>query len=874
MARPRAPIDPNCGLNGKGRQLSRRDSDTGLARIASYARRLGLHAWRYKDDKIAITSPRFQEIYGSDAAPLVFGFPGRSFEQTKRDAYSALRAINASEQFKRELGGEQALVSASRRVAPMEPPLQLSQVPGVGRSVDAFLRTMPAQSEASRYLTGRRWLGGSRFLLPVRSALERNGPASADLAMRFRIANQVNDRILGEVGTRRAAVWTSLRQQGFSDEIKNGEFVRFVEHGTVTDERKRAAFTEAQRLLRDLNDEVYETTKALGGDVKPKITPNDQVPTGEYFPHRFDHALHRDPQEFDALVNDLLTRLRSEGADVGRSDVIDMLEREGMGVPTEVLAARLVTSSRRTGQEITTEQARRMIERSFRFERERVAGNLEKFRLGADGYITDAEKAYAITDVRNARRIAELSSFGKDDARLHELFDRIKAEEGVSALQFARDVYVREIGKERVNLSPGMQELYNVQAARLSMSVLPNLGQSANTLLLGELRPFLTAAGRAVRKGRAGGAATERSGALGLQMYDTASTGGVLGSLLGDVRRNGLEEFAGESLASARVQALRSVRKLVTDVGLWPFRLVEKYVNRNLAQQTGEAYFDQIAEVLRVNGRAGLQIKGIGRRLREFDFDENAILEGVQRGDTQFLDEARVIMGLRMSDATQFKTGIQSLPLWASQSELGRFFFQFKTFTLNQARFLGDVLSPRRAREDPVRFAKTLALVTTVYPAVGIALTSARQSLLGPTISSEFLRERLEDASFEDIEGVYNLLSAGAAGLALAGSAGIIADLALTTALGNRFALFNFAVPPAASTILEGLDAAGAVARAAANGGDEREFARAFQSAAGQLGGVGQRAARDVKSALGIQPRLIDRGTPLEAALDFLDREF
>jgi hypothetical protein len=213
------------------------------------------------------------------------------------------------------------------------------------------------------------------------------------------------------------------------------------------------------------------------------------------------------------------------------------------------------------------------------------------------------------------------------------------------------------------------------------------------------------------------------------------------------------------------------------------------------------------------------------RRLQELRFKPDQVLQA----NADDVTEMMYLAGQRISNETQFRADILSMPLWA-QSGLGRFVFQFKSFAINQARFIANEVFGKHG--DTARRVRAIALLTTLYPAAGIGISKARSGLMGETIVSEFIDRQLDR---EDIQGV---LLAGIAGVATAGAFGIVADMIATASTGNKFALGSFFVSPTFSTMLNAIDIAASVARGAIDA-DPVEFERAARTASRELGGIG-----------------------------------
>ncbi len=403
----------------------------------------------------------------------------------------------------------------------------------------------------------------------------------------------------------------------------------------------------------------------------------------------------------------------------------------------------------------------------------------------------------------------------------------------------ARDVYDLEVGRKRVEFSSSLaRELYSVEGAKLSLSVLANLTQPLNTLMAVGLRPFAKAMGEAMRNprkfygvGRA--SLAEETGALPVQMYGSDATARLVGETLGDVRANGMAAMLGNPREAYKPvgSALAKGADAFVNASLAAFRYVENF-NRSFSQRAGEIYFEQLTEQLARRGEAGLAHRSIGRRITELDLSPDRVLAAVRSNDTQALSEMRTLAGLRTSNETQFKSNYQSMPLWANSSEVGKFAGQFKNYAVGQARFMMRELSLSAAKRDPQRYIRTLATIGVAYPAVGIALTSVRQQLMGQTMAGEQLAAALDDPT------TLNIISAGAVAMTMAGGLGIMADMGMTAALGNDYALTRNFLPPAASSMINYLTILGSTTRAAVSG-DPQELLTARGAALRELGGVG-----------------------------------
>lgn len=848
MPMPRAPIDPYCRLNGKGARVTTKDPDGDLAALAAYARAHRVEVWRYPDGKLALTSQRYARELNRgkqpELAPLVFGSEGASLQRTAAEAMSALREQSTylTESIRlREKVEAQARAQRLDPVDEVPDPVDLAEAVrvregDVTQTVRTFLNDAPTLEEPARELNGgRRWLAGS-VMIPVESALRRMGGAGAKLADLFARRNELVARI-------RASAFTRLNAQleRLTPEEIATDYALYVEKGIVKDEARRPILESVYQQLNDIDEQFYTQLQALGVEVAPRVTTGRLNPTGRYFPHRRDLSALGDRRLADAMIAETRERAAQYGVQLTPDQALDVIEAQGFGtIKSERAVNKMIEAAARHGHVLPEGDARRLLDHITRGA-DRISGSLERDRiLHFEGYITDARRAYTATWTRNAYRVADVATFGQADAKVHQLLGEMRYDPklGGRAEKFARDVYDLEIGRTRNDPSAFFRELYGWQAAKLSLALLANSTQSFNTFIRVGLRPLALAARDALMHPRAftGIGLTERptvatiAGALPTKAYGSDATVKLINAMTQDIRDVGMTAMLG----AERVIGERAGRAVDTllDAALTPFRWVENF-NRSLAQRAGEYYFDQLVEQLAARGTKGLGSQKIGARLRELGFDPERVLGVVQRGDTVAQRELRTLAGLRTSNETQFQSNYQSMPLWANNSELGRFAFQYKNFAINQARFVLRELSPAAAKRDPARFVRTVATIGAAYPAVGIVLTQARQNMMGPTLSGDQLSELLDDPT------LLNVLRAGAISMTLAGSLGILADIGAVAAIGNGFAMRNFFVPPAASTVINlGWEVPGSVMRAITNA-DAEELYRARSALLREFGGIG-----------------------------------
>lgn len=852
MAFPKAPVDPYCRLNGQPGLV--RNDDSELGPLAGYAQGLGVNIWRYPDGKLALTSESYAAVLArgieKEPVPLVFGGEGATLAQTAAEATSALRVQSAALREAKQATASVAKQGEAGRLDRVEPTPEPIDLAGneIATTANTFMRDLPTIKEVARDVTGRRWGAGSRFLLPAGAALERLGDGAAVLARVFARRNDLVNRVQAIAFSRLAVQLERLTP----DEVSTG-YQRFVEHGEVANEARRPVLESVYAAINEVDNWFYDTLKSKGLDVQPKVGAGPLNPTGRYFPHKRDLAALNNPELARRMIGEIQERADAAGVKLTDDQALDVIQKQGWGEIGRDRAMRsLKASAARHDKKLSTKEARELLDDILADKGERISANIERARkFDFDGYITDVRRAYTATWTRNAYRVADVTVFGRHDETVHRLLDqmRLNPDIGPRGLDFGRKLYDLEIGRTRLDPGTAWRGLYGIQRAKLSLAVLANMSQPINAYMAFGLRPFVRTMAEAIRDPRRftrlapGRTIAEQSGALPVKMWGSTASSQLIGDTADDLRQYGFESvmrrFGGPT---GIVDKALSPLGAIVEGSLTAFRMVENF-NRSFSQRAAERYFDQLVEQLAKRGEAGFAHRKIGARIREFDLSPQAVLRAVRGDDAQALREMKTLFGLRGSDLTQFRSDYQSMPLWASDSEMGKFALQYKNFAFNQARFMIRQLDPRQFKKDRERYVRTLATIGIAYPAVGIGLTAVRQQLTGPTLAGEELQARLEDPTF------LNLAAAGLIGMTLAGGMGILADIGMTATLGNSYAIRSFAIPPAASSIINGVDAFGSAVRGIVNADPDewrRVRAAGFRELGG-LGGIGEQWARELE---------------------------
>ena len=908
MAAIRSPSDAHCKTTGDPRQISQRDSAKFLSELANTAKGSGATVWRFPDDKIGVKAPKFHDAFGPEAADtgraaFIFGNEGEGLEQTAAKVNLFLNDLarqDAESSTLRKVMEKAAKRAQVDPIAPEFTPLEQIQrttgLKGIGRMLNTYLRARPTILDPERLLSGQRFFNhgihtmfGGRLnvkvpgtgktvgelgeavgrrtfstnpMVAVNTMLSRMGKPGHAIALLFQRRDAVAQRILGRAHHVLQQNVGEMIKADPSEELVRKGFAEWVEKGTLRyttiDKRTGRSVVVDNTVLEpqmqrwydtfnEIDNEFYSAAEALGLPVKPKVGPEKTNPTGRYMPHRFDIVALKDKRMTQKLIDQTMAE-----TGLGVEDAVNLLEAQGLGSTEDRMIRRLMENSSRYAVDkgggkapLTRQEATQLLRKYINKNAERMSGNMEKGRIGVEGYITDINKIYAATWMRNAYRLADTTVLGRRDHHVRTLITKIESSghsRAAKEANLANKVYMLQIGRDQVNMDTFARDVYSMQAAKLSLALFANATQGQNTVMAVGLRPFLKAAVASAREGRGLPTFAERSGALPTDIWQSGNSLRLTGAMMEDIRMHGVvagfDDDASRGLFGGPNSLTRKgVEKFLHGpLATGSFRFVEKFLNRTMAVKAGEFYADDLMKLARKQGVRALQpghSQKLVNRLRELDLDPEAFMNAVQRKDHELLNEIRQVIGLRLSNATQFRSDIADMPLWANTSEMGRFFFQFKGFALGQARFMTKELSPEMLATDPARWARALAMIVTVYPAVGIGLSALRAELMGPTLATEELANALRDPT------VGNLLKAGILGSTMAGGFGIMADIGATAYVGNDFALRSFAIPPVGSSILNGIAIAGTAARAAFNH-DPSELNNAVGIGLREFGGLGQ----------------------------------
>ena len=683
---------------------------------------------------------------------------------------------------------------------------------------------------------GNQRLGTFHFAVAER-VLRSLGPYGRALADVFKASNDLKNQMKGEAIRTMNEIEATLtheeRMRGLHD---------FIVNGTMPADRSRVPVLQAAAdRLQQMQDQYYVGAK------KVKLKVAEELP--EYlWPHRYDLGTLGNEGERRRLVD----KVMESGMARSKEEALEVLENLGYGGSRErtirQLSEDIMRKSPGKNMAEAIGEADELLNQFVSENRDRFSSSLEKTRkVSNDTYIKDT-RAWTITFLDNSRRLSEAFYFGPRDERLHHLMGRIKMENG-DAASIVNDIYDYETGSKRADVPPWVRGMMDWQAAKLSLSAIWNTTGLLNSVMRMGPTPFIKGVGSAVKSiatkglqgyrneiiasGEAGGIPNPwRSEAV------YSMTNGLLdrhGSAISEaIKAIKWPKTFAESLELANMTVGASMRQ-TAKVLASPFNVVEFYLNRGITYHMGQHYTEDILRKMALSQKGSRTYELMLNRLRELNFDpayvERVLPEWKAGRNLTEKEQFLAMSGARMMRDTQFRPDFQNLPL-LSTSPMGRVMLQFKTYPVNQVRFIMRELDYAKHR-DPQRVARALSGITLAFPVAGLMLSRLRSKLMGETITGKEVRELYEEG------GAGPIIHAGVLAMATGGTLGIAADVVSTAASLNRFQMTSFVVPPVYSSAVNIYTAAAAVAQGLAQG-DPSKLRQGVGAGMNEFGGGGK----------------------------------
>ena len=515
--------------------------------------------------------------------------------------------------------------------------------------------------------------------------------------------------------------------------------------------------------LRALTLELYLKLEALGGPVAKF--------QDDYWPNVFDQLTVTGWRAAEKDVLPLIDELRSRGiikTDAEVKDVLLTLLSRGIGTSREKTIAKLMREGKKKGFPLDRGNAGRQADEIREKLRDRYSGHLERAQNHAfKDEITDARHAWGTTILEEIRRVAEVQAFGLRDSKINQDFEAIRRSVGGDAERFAQETFAWEIGQERADLNPFLEGLYQLGAAKLSLAWINEVSSSR----IKAWQAFGAKAYiKAMQETKFNPLARSR---LGLEMGVNSP------EIYGKIRRDSFgttvdpewwQSFWGEVLPE-KIKTGTPMEKVQVGLEAWTrgmagLHRIATESGRSLTGQMARFGFDEHLEMLR-RGEPREMIRA-SKFFGRFGMPPDKMIELARSEDQAAKDWARDYLAVQATNEIQFRPGILTRPAWARGN--GKYFYQFQTWSFNQARQIYEDLNYFQ-HKDWTRFRRTAAgIVMFMGTAPGAAII--RGILTKNTDPADKMTELAQ-------KGGMGYLAAGAYSLAYSGVLGLYSDALL-----------------------------------------------------------------------------------------------
>ena len=320
--------------------------------------------------------------------------------------------------------------------------------------------------------------------------------------------------------------------------------------------------------------------------------------------------------------------------------------------------------------------------------------------------------------------------FGQANEKIAPLLKQIAQEKGALGAQFAEG-FVRNItgGNIRQFALDGAVDFINDinVATKLSLAVIPNLGQSVLTAIKVGVIPVA----RQLRN---------------LPKQESRDFALRSGSTVAVITRKLMQEIGSRKFGDS----------VLTATG---FTFVEKEINRTLTPLVGRNIIGELYGKLLKNPDDKLVL----RTLKELRIEPSKLLKlGPQE---RFQKQA----ALRLTKVTQFGEGVRQMPLAVTATYWGKLLYQFKQFPINATRFIVNQVILEAKRGNP----RPLIRLLTVAPIAGEVIGDISAIIRGKERTTMPAKRYLENIAYIGAIGivwdlyqsaVYNNLAGSLAG--------------------------------------------------------------------------------------------------------------
>ena len=349
---------------------------------------------------------------------------------------------------------------------------------------------------------------------------------------------------------------------------------------------------------------------------------------------------------------------------------------------------------------LTPALARKLVENQYVEYTTKRFGNLESARelnLPDWAYVTEPFEALKYYYDKAFLRIEEVRNYGENDEILYDLIEQASTRKGTKGE--ANEAYMRSTVDQMTLRPPPGGEFRDFAEGLRGAQVLTKMGVFSS--LINMSQPIVTLSIRTDTRAMVKGLV-----ALGKGYGNQVILGG----------RNKARDIAVQS-GAVTTGASKALVEMVGGSGsvatgylrVTGFSATER-INRIWAVEAGRNFADRMAREIIESPND----KNIRFQLARLGIDPDTVIK-----EGGFLSERqRNIAGLEISNATQFRGRPQDLPPMWTKSPEWRTLFQFKTFSYSQARLVNEEVIHEAAR-DPVRFAKNLTKLLTIFPIAG-----------------------------------------------------------------------------------------------------------------------------------------------------------
>lgn len=450
--------------------------------------------------------------------------------------------------------------------------------------------------------------------------------------------------------------------------------------------RRRTLLTAEQPGLTPLQRDRIRAGRPVRATVFDNFKPREN-----YFPHRITDV---DELAKGSLRSDVAEGIVQRGIRKTTKEAEQFIDEWRDFVRTGQQQDSLIDYMVETGQAKSTAEAFQKLQH---FRRRTIKRGATEYAREVDLPFYDPipERAVGQYIARESKRLPQIREFGQNNERINNLIKNIRDAGG--------DAEITRLAVDRIlgiiNDAPTAKKvslfLRTLQGFKLGLAAIPNVTQGfLNSLLKGDLRAV----------------AVGMKGLMTKEGHNFAlKSGSTLDSVMTEISKD--------------TGALRVFLKATG------FTLSER-INRTLAANAGRSYGTRLFQkAIEGNKRAAAVLKELG----------------VDVTNKKLLTEDDILtIAKKFTDATQFRSRPQDLPLFAS-SETGKVFFQFKNFIYNQTRFVARETIGELARGNFGRATRNLLILGTIYPLVGEGVADVRALITGRKRESRGLTRYFEN---------------------------------------------------------------------------------------------------------------------------------